>query len=89
VNYRLIKKTKSGTGELAGSHGDEHEDDLFWDVAPCSLVEIDQCFRGAYCLHHQGYYTVQHPRKQSSSSQAQIKLCKHTKLQACVLLLCK
>jgi hypothetical protein len=27
---------------------------LFWDVAPCSLVGIDRCFRGAYCLHHQG-----------------------------------
>jgi hypothetical protein len=27
---------------------------VFWDVAPCSLVEIDPRFRGAYCLHHQG-----------------------------------
>jgi hypothetical protein len=27
---------------------------IFWDVAPCSLVEIDRRFRGAYCLHHQG-----------------------------------
>jgi hypothetical protein len=26
---------------------------VFWDVAPCSLIEIDQCFRGAYCFHHQ------------------------------------
>jgi hypothetical protein len=26
---------------------------VFWDVALCSLVEIDQSFRGAYCLHHQ------------------------------------
>jgi hypothetical protein len=25
----------------------------FWNVAPCSLVEIDRRFRGAYCLHHQ------------------------------------
>jgi hypothetical protein len=28
--------------------------DVFWDVAPCSLVDIDWHFRGAYCLHHQG-----------------------------------
>jgi hypothetical protein len=28
--------------------------DVFWDVAPCSLVEIDRCFGGAYCFHHQG-----------------------------------
>jgi hypothetical protein len=27
---------------------------VFWDVAPCSLVDIDRCFRGAYCLHYQG-----------------------------------
>jgi hypothetical protein len=28
------------------------KDDL-WDLAPCSLVETGQCFRGAYCLHDQ------------------------------------
>jgi hypothetical protein len=22
----------------------------FWDIAPCSLVEVDQCFRGVYCI---------------------------------------
>jgi hypothetical protein len=27
---------------------------VFWGVAPCSLVEIDRHFRGAYCLYHQG-----------------------------------
>jgi hypothetical protein len=26
---------------------------VFWDVVPCSLLEIDRRFRGAYCLHHQ------------------------------------
>jgi hypothetical protein len=26
---------------------------VFWDVEPCSLLEIDRRFRGAYCLHHQ------------------------------------
>jgi hypothetical protein len=25
----------------------------FWGRAPCSLVEVDQRFRGANCLHHQ------------------------------------
>jgi hypothetical protein len=25
----------------------------FWDIAPCSLVEVSGRFRGAYCLHHQ------------------------------------
>jgi hypothetical protein len=28
-----------------------------WDIVLCSLVEVDQCFRGAYCLHHQGVHT--------------------------------
>jgi hypothetical protein len=27
---------------------------VFWDVAPYSLVDTSPCFRGAYCLHHQG-----------------------------------
>jgi hypothetical protein len=27
---------------------------LFWDVAPCSLVDIRRRFTGFYCLHHQG-----------------------------------
>jgi hypothetical protein len=26
---------------------------VFWAIALCSLVEIDQSFRGAYCLHNQ------------------------------------
>jgi hypothetical protein len=26
---------------------------VFWDVAPCSLIEIDRRFRDAYYLHHQ------------------------------------
>jgi hypothetical protein len=27
---------------------------VFWVVAPCSLVEVYQRFRGAFCLHHPG-----------------------------------
>jgi hypothetical protein len=27
---------------------------VFWVVAPCSLVEVYQCFRGPCCLRHQG-----------------------------------
>jgi hypothetical protein len=36
--------------EISGSHGGEYEQ---WNVAPCSLVEVDRRFIGAYCLHHQ------------------------------------
>jgi hypothetical protein len=28
---------------------------VFWDVEPCRLVEIGRRFRGADCLHRQGY----------------------------------
>jgi hypothetical protein len=24
----------------------------FWDVTPCSLVEVDRRFRGVYCFYH-------------------------------------
>jgi hypothetical protein len=27
---------------------------VFWDVAPCRLVEVYQRFRGARCFHHEG-----------------------------------
>jgi hypothetical protein len=27
---------------------------VFFDVAPCSLVEVHLRFKDAYCLHHQG-----------------------------------
>jgi hypothetical protein len=45
---------------------------VFWVVAPCSLVEVYQRFRGPCCLHHQGSpwlpdYTALQPRRQSSS----------------------
>jgi hypothetical protein len=32
---------------------------VFWDVAPCSLVEVYQCFRGACCLTHRGALTME------------------------------
>jgi hypothetical protein len=25
----------------------------FWDTAPCSIIDVDQRFRGVYCIHHQ------------------------------------
>jgi hypothetical protein len=26
---------------------------VFWGVTPCSLIDVDRRFRGAYCLHYQ------------------------------------
>jgi hypothetical protein len=31
----------------------------FWDVLPCKMI-VDRCFRGAYCLHHQGWWWRQY-----------------------------
>jgi hypothetical protein len=28
----------------------------FWDIAPCSLVDVDLRFKGAYCVRHQGVH---------------------------------
>jgi hypothetical protein len=25
----------------------------FWDIMPCSLLEVNRHFGGTYCLHHQ------------------------------------
>jgi hypothetical protein len=27
---------------------------VFWDILPCKM-NVDRRFRGAYCLHHQGW----------------------------------
>jgi hypothetical protein len=41
---------------------------VFWVVAPCSLVEVYQRFRGPFCLRHQGC-TVLLPRRQLYTDQ--------------------
>jgi len=40
---------------------------VFWDVAPCSHVEVDRRFRGAYCLHHQGALMMEAVRTSETS----------------------
>jgi len=37
----------------------------FWDVAPCSLVEVERRFKSAYWLHHQ---SDDHPVNGSSTN---------------------
>jgi hypothetical protein len=39
---------------------------VFWDVAPCSHVEVDRRFRGAYCLHHRSKYSELHARRREN-----------------------
>jgi hypothetical protein len=43
---------------------------VFWDALPCSQVDVNQLFRGMYCLHHQGdeiQYTVKAVRTPETS----------------------
>jgi hypothetical protein len=44
-------KITNYTSRVSVSH--EYEN-IFWYVAPCSLVEFYRFFRGTCCLHHQG-----------------------------------
>jgi hypothetical protein len=30
---------------------------VFWDVLPCKMI-VERHFRGAYCLHHQGWVSL-------------------------------
>jgi hypothetical protein len=39
----------------------------FWDIAPCSMVEVDRRFRGSYCLHHQGALAMEAVRTSETS----------------------
>jgi hypothetical protein len=49
-NYKWLK---TGSKNPKYIHNVRMKMTVFWDVVPCSLVEIHRCFRGAYCLHHQ------------------------------------
>jgi hypothetical protein len=39
----------------------------FWDVAPCSLVEVDRRFRGVYCLLFHGNGLIALKRRSTSA----------------------
>jgi hypothetical protein len=41
-------------GEISGFRVKVMEMVVFWEVTPCSLIDIDLRFRTSYCLHHQG-----------------------------------
>jgi hypothetical protein len=41
---------------------------VFWVVAPCSVVELYQRFRGPCCLHHQGDALMMEAARTSETS---------------------
>jgi hypothetical protein len=57
---RLIPDSRSYTKSLSFLNQNfvlvttEKKMTVFWDVAPCNVVEIGRRFRGAYCFHHHG-----------------------------------
>jgi hypothetical protein len=48
---------------------------VVWDVAPCSLVEIYQRFRGSYCRHHQDVLMMEAVR--TSETSVIVSVCLH------------
>jgi hypothetical protein len=59
VNYKFtywfIWVLNSGSTSKLRTHSNPRKIKMtvFWDLAPCSLVETNRRFRDAYCLHHQ------------------------------------
>jgi hypothetical protein len=50
---------------------------VFWVVAPCSLLEVYQRFKGPCCLHHQGddfYQTTWRYNPEDSHLQIDVSL---------------
>jgi hypothetical protein len=37
--------------EISGSHGWSMKITVFWNTAPCGMVDTDRCFEDAYCRH--------------------------------------
>jgi hypothetical protein len=54
ADCRSTDQKNSPCWNITVSQGGEKEDVVFWDVPPCSLVEVHRHFRGACCLHQQG-----------------------------------
>jgi hypothetical protein len=48
----LYKEYKQSGHKISDSHVGNMNTTAFWDTAPCSLIERNRRFRGAYCLHH-------------------------------------
>jgi hypothetical protein len=54
LKHNTHKKFSSSFSRIWGSHGGEYQDGCFWVAALCRLMWVYHCFRGSYCLHHQG-----------------------------------
>jgi hypothetical protein len=50
---------------------------FFWDVAPCSHVEVERRLRSAYCLHHQGALVMETVRTSEKSFNFNVTTRRH------------
>jgi hypothetical protein len=80
-----MKKT---LGKISDSQGDQYEC-VFWDVAPCDLVNIDWHFWDADCLHNQGNLLLAEHPKLMYGLRCSSGLCKQNvedSVKGCVLM---
>jgi hypothetical protein len=67
----IYTQSKISILEILGSHGVEYGV-VFYDVELCSLIDIDQHFTGAFCLHHHGDNTAMMEAVSSSETSVNI-----------------
>jgi hypothetical protein len=48
---------------------------VFWDMMPCSSVDVNQCPRGTYCLHLQGQRVSQASNYEEGGGQQSFACC--------------
>jgi hypothetical protein len=52
---------------------------VLWDVASCSRVDSDQCFRGLHCLSHQNVLLITLVTEVASCSEMVVSMCQATR----------
>jgi hypothetical protein len=52
----MMEGVRRGPPNAVRHHGEEKEEEVFWDVALCIMIKADRRFIGDYFLHHQGDY---------------------------------
>jgi hypothetical protein len=52
---------------------------VFWDVTPCSLVQVYRRFRGICCLHHQGVLLIALMMEAAGTSETSVNFYQTTR----------
>jgi hypothetical protein len=72
---RQVKNTYESTVFTAGKKKQSYTLKLriFWDVLPCSQLNVDRHFRGVCCLHHQGALIMEAARTSETLVDIQLR----------------